>query len=243
MKPQEDAFGREMYDYFLTGEAIELIERDDGFMATSMGPAAYFSAYPDWPPYLQEGIDLAQGRVLDIGCGAGRHALYLQERGHEVVGVDNSPLAVEVCHQRGVKDARVMSITQVSRQKLGMFDTIVMLGNNFGLFGNVRRAKWLLRRFYGMTGEDGRIIAESNDPYLTNKPYHLDYHERNRKRGRLSGQIRLRVRYLTYIGQWIDYLMVSQTEMQEILAGTGWVVSRFIESDGSLYIAVIEKDV
>ncbi len=241
MKPEQDAFGHEIYDYFQHGEAIEIVERDDGFVGTSMGSAAYFSQYADWSPHLQEAMTYAQGRVLDVGCGAGRFALYLQEQGHEVVGIDNSPLAVDVCQKRGVKDARVLSVTQVSARRLGHFDSIIMMGNNFGLFGNPRRAKWLLRRFYGMTGANGRIIAESNTPEATDKPYHQAYQERNRQRGRLPGQLRLRIRYLNYIGLWFDYLIVSQAEMQEILAGTGWQVTQFIESEGSMYTAVIEK--
>lgn len=242
MKTEQDAFGQEIFDYFQTGEATEIIERDDGFVAVSSGPTAYFSQYDEWSPHLQKAMRYVQGRVLDMGCGAGRFALYLQEQGHEVVGIDNSPLAVEVCRQRGVKDARVLSITRVSRRLLGQFDTIIMMGNNFGLFGNPRRAKWLLRRFYGMTGVNGRIIAESNTPGTSDKPYHQAYHERNRQRGRLTGQLRLRVRYLNYIGPWFEYLIVSQAEMQQILAGTGWAVSRFIESEGSVYTAVIEKE-
>lgn len=242
MKLEQDAYGRQIYDYFQTDKAFEVVERDDGFIGMSMGAPVYFSQYADWSPHLQEAMTYVQGRVLDVGCGAGRFALYLQEQGHEVMGIDNSPLAIEVCRQRGVKDARILSATQVSKRQLGQFDSIIMLGNNFGLFGSLRRAKWLLRRFYGMMGENGRIIAESNDPYATEQPYHLDYQARNRARGRMSGQLRIRVRYLTYIGEWFDYLIVSQTEMKEILAGTGWVVRRFIESEGSVYTAVIEKE-
>ena len=103
---------------------------------------------------------LARGRVLDVGCGAGRVALYLQERGHEVVGIDLSPLTVDVARRRGVKNARELAVTQVSR-KIGRFDTIVMFGNNFGLMGGKRRAPWLLRRFRSITNEDARILAES----------------------------------------------------------------------------------
>ncbi len=81
----------------------------------------------------------ARGRVLDIGCGAGRHALYLQKRGFEVVAIDISPLAVDVCRRRGVNDVRLMSITEAD-SNLGPFDTILMMGANFGLFANGRSA-------------------------------------------------------------------------------------------------------
>ena len=241
MQTDNDAFGHMVFDYFQNEDAVEIVERDDGFLGLSMGAAAYFSQYADWSPHLQRAMTYVRGRVLDVGCGAGRFALYLQDTGHEVVGIDNSPLALEICRRRGLRETRLMSITQVSARQLGQFGSIIMLGNNFGLFGNLRRARWLLRRFYRMTPQDGRLIVESNNPYATDKPYHLAYHKNNQQQGRMAGQLRLRIRYLTYVGPWFDYLIVSQEEMQDILAGTGWGVSHFLDSDGSVYAAIIEK--
>jgi cyclopropane fatty-acyl-phospholipid synthase-like methyltransferase len=180
------------------------------------------------------------GRVLDIGCGAGRHSLYLQQQGFDVLGVDMSPLAIEVCQRRGLKQAQVRSITQVS-PKLGLFDTILMLGNNFGLMGSFRRARGLLKRFHTMTSQQARLIVESNDIYQTTDPDHLAYQEFNRQRSRLPGQIRMRVRYKKYVMPWFDYLMVSQEEMKAILAGTGWEVKQFIDSEKAAYMAILEK--
>jgi SAM-dependent methyltransferase len=93
--------------------------------------------------------------VLDVGCGAGRVALHFQERGHEVVGIDLSPLAVEVSRRRGVRDARELPVTRVGRA-LGLFDTFIMFGNNFGLMGSRRRTPWLLRRFRSIANEGAR---------------------------------------------------------------------------------------
>ena len=238
---RQDAYGHMVLDYLVGEAGQEVDERDDGYVATSGGPAAYFAPFGEWPRYQREGLRYVRGRVLDVGCGAGRAALHLQDRGHEVVGIDVAPLAVEVCRRRGVKDARVLSIAQVSR-KLGVFDTVLMYGNNFGLFGSFRRARWLLRRFHGITSTDARIVAESRDPYQTDAPEHLAYHKRNRRRGRMGGQIRLRVRYRAYKTPWFDYLLVSHDEMQVILGGTGWRVRRFIAPEGSAYVAVIEKE-
>jgi 2-polyprenyl-3-methyl-5-hydroxy-6-metoxy-1,4-benzoquinol methylase len=55
-----------------------------------------------------------KGRVLDIGCGAGRHSLYLQNQGFQVLGIDNSPLAVKVAKLRGLKRVKVMSIEDIN---------------------------------------------------------------------------------------------------------------------------------
>jgi SAM-dependent methyltransferase len=178
--------------------------------------------------------------VLDVGCGAGRVALYLQERGHEVVGIDVSPLAVEVSRRCGVRDARELPVTRVSRE-LGRFDTIVMFGNNFGLMGSGQRAPWLLRRFRSIANESARILAESVNPYETDNPAHLAYHERNRRRGRMAGQLRIRIRYQEYKTPWFDYLLASPEEMAELAEGTGWELRRVIDEGELVYVGVLER--
>ena len=244
LKEHQDAFGHAMYDYLTAGmprpHLSDVIERDDGYVETSGGPAAYFYEYRRWPSEEKKALRYARGRVLDIGCGAGRHSLYLQEKGLEAVGIDNSPLAIKVCKQRGLIHARVMSISQIS-PKLGVFDTVLMMGNNFGLFGSYQGAKRLLKKISRITSKKARIIATSNDVYKTDNPEHLKYHEMNRKRGRMAGQLRFRVRYHQYTTPWFDYLMVSQDEMKDILDGTDWKVNRYIDSAGPFYIAIIDK--
>ena len=224
----EDAYGQEVYAYFMGEDALEIVERDDGFINTFPGPEYYLQGFEDWPTRQQEAMDFVEGRVLDVGCGAGRVSLYLQERGFEVLGIDNSPKVLQVCRLRGVKHLKLMPITQVGKG-LGEFDTIVMMGNNFGLFGSPRRARWLLRRWKRMTSSTARIIAESNDVLKTDAPYHLAYHEFNRKRGRLPGELRFRVRFRNFKSPWFDYLMVSREEMDVILEDTGWMVSHIIQ--------------
>jgi SAM-dependent methyltransferase len=240
MSRHNDAFGHLIHDFHCGNPAREIIERDDGLIDLSSGPDAYFTEYPDWPRSEQQAVDLAHGRVLDIGCGAGRHALYLQGKGLDAVGIDQSPLAVRTCRERGLRHARVVGITQVG-SGLGKFDTILMMGSNFGLFGSLTRARWLLRRFRSITSEDAVIIAESADPHDTVKPCHLAYHRLNAERGRMPGQLRIRVRYQTHIGEWFDYLKVSRDEMKNVMEGTGWRVARFLPESGTVYAGILER--
>ena len=244
LKEHQDAFGREIFDYLTHGSGAravaEIIERDDGYFNSSRGPAAYFTEFRDWLAFERKAMRFARGRVLDIGSGAGRHALYLQGKGPEVMAIDNSPLAIEVCKRRGIKNTSVTPINQIG-SNLGVFDTIIMMGNNFGLFGSFNVAKRVLKRFYKITSEKGRIIASTNDTYDTEVPEHLSYQQSNREKGRMSGQVRIRVRYKKYVTPWFDYLMVSKEEMENILDGTGWRVSKYIDSESSFYIAIIDK--
>jgi SAM-dependent methyltransferase len=235
-----DAFGHALIDYLHgKGRGFEIIERDDGFIELSGGRTIYLAEYPDWPLHHRRAMRYVRGRVLDIGCGAGRHALYLQRRGFSVVGIDVSPLTIHASKLRGLRNAKVLSITQLDA-RLGKFDTLLMLGANFGLVGTPKRARWLLGRFRTITTPGARIIAESLDPYQTTNSFHRAYHRRNRRRGRMAGQLRLRVRYQKYASPWFDYLFASQQEMQRILQGTGWSVRQFIRSGGPTYIAVIQ---
>jgi hypothetical protein len=125
-------------------------------------------------------------------------------------------------------------------ESLGTFDTVVLLGNNFGLLASRAKAKRLLRRFHGLTSERGRMLAETRDIYATDDPVHLAYQERNRRRGRMSGQIRLRIRHGLAATPWFDYLMVSRAELEGLVEGTGWKLTRTIDSDDT-YVAVLEK--
>ena len=240
LKPEQDAFGQMMWAYYKAKEVCEIVERDDGYFSAYHGPKIYFSEYKDWPLIAQKAIQFAKGRVLDIGCGAGRHSLYLQRKGFDVLGIDNSPLAIKICKLRGLKKTIVMSLEEVDF-KPDSFDTILMMGGNFGLLGSLTKAKRLLKRFHKMTSKDALIIAETRDPYQTDNPAHLEYHKSNKKRGRMSGQTKIRVRFEKTVTEWFDWLMVSEEEMRKLLQGTGWKVSEFIESKNSRYIAVIEK--
>jgi SAM-dependent methyltransferase len=240
LKSKEDAFGQMIWSLYKDPKVCEIIERDDRYV-DAYPAKGYFSDYQDWSAGEQKALALAKGRVLDVGCGGGRHSLYLQSRGFSVLGTDISSLALKVCRLRGLKKTKLAPIEKLNF-KPNSFDTVVMMGNNFGLFGNFKKAKRLLKRFHRLTSENAVIVADTLDPYKTDNPAHLAYHKKNKKKGRMGGQVRIRVRHKNYIGKWFDYLFVSKEEMNEIVKGTGWAVSEFmdLEKEGR-YVAIIMK--
>jgi SAM-dependent methyltransferase len=242
LAPEQDAFGAVLLDY-LGGKqrAATVIEREDGFFEAEK-TAAYFAPFRSWFDVERAVLREVRGRVLDVGVGAGRVALELQRRGHDVLGIDVSPLALRVARKRGVKRTKLLALDDVDG-KLGTFDTVVMFMNNFGLLESEAKAKRLLRRLHGVTGERGRIVATTSDTRRP-KAEHRAYQQRNRERGRMPGQVRFRLRYRLKATPWFDWLFVSPTELETLVRGTGWHVNRLVcKDDDSFYALVLDKDV
>ena len=244
MANDDDSQGRQMLAQYNSKKiTAEIIEREDGYIATGSEPGLYFLEYDEWSPVERRAISYATGRVLDIGCGAGRHSLYLQRKGFDVTSIDRSPGAVKVCKLRGVKKALVRSIAQLDKFKPASFDTILMFGNNFGLFASAQGVKTTLRKMARITSAEARIIAGTRNPYMTHDENHLAYHRLNKRRRRMGGQIRMRVRFERSIGPWFDYLLVSPEEMEALMVNTDWRVERFIDAKKVEYAAVLKKKV
>jgi SAM-dependent methyltransferase len=241
-RKDNDAFGQMLLaQYKSGGKLCEIIEREDNYIDTGSRPGSYLSEFKDWWPSERQAIKLAKGRVLDIGCGGGRHSVYLQDKGLDVTGIDTSPGAIKVCKLRGLKKAILRSIDDVSKFRPKSFDTVLMLGNNFGLVRSPDGAHKFLKDLSRITSDDALIIAGTRNPYGTTNPLHFGYHKFNRSRGRLPGQLTIRARFGVTVGEWFDYLLVSPQEMEKILEGTGWEISRLIGPTNESYFAIVTK--
>jgi SAM-dependent methyltransferase len=234
-----DAFGQLLWDHLHRGCKYQILERSDGLIDV-VPVDVYFSTHEAWAEAERKAITFARRTVLDIGCGAGRHSLYLQDLGLDVLGIDRSPLAIEVCRERGLLQARALPVSRIGELRGQRFDTFLMLGHNLGLLESQRKGKRLLQRLATLSNDGSHIIGATSDPYDTQDPSHLAYHQWNRERGRKGGQIRLRERHRNLKGPWFDYLFLSQSELQEMVRDSGWRVERLIE-DGPGYAAVLGR--
>lgn len=240
LRGKRDANGKLLMDYSNGKHVFEIIERNDGLIEVGGGPRVYFSAYDSWRPHVQEAVSHANGRILDIGCGAGRFSLYLQEKGLDVVGIDNSELTVDVYKARGLKNILPVGIDEID-SSLGIFDTILMLGNGFGLMQSFDNARRILNQFNEITSDNAQIISESINPNGTDVDHDLQYFEMNRKNGRMPGQIRMRIRYLDYKTPYFDFLLASPDEIKTIIEGTVWKLDKTFGDVNNGFIALIKK--
>jgi len=236
-----DTFGRAVWDWARGGRAPEIIERDDGYFEEGAGPEVYLSSFSRWPRAERRALREMRGRVLDVGCGAGRVALELQARGQDVVGLDASSYAVRAARLRGVTTVWRKSLDDVA-SRIREFDSIVMFGNNFGLFATPERAKECLSEWAQTAKPDTRLFVESTSAYGGGAPgIDRTYYRRNREQGRPSGELRARYRYDGAVGGWFTWLFVSRAELGAIVRGTGWHVERVFGSQLSEpYVAMLE---
>ncbi len=122
--------------------------------------------------------------ILDIGCGAGRHARGLTEAVLDVVGIDPSPCAVTVVGHRDINT--VTGSAAVLPTGIGVFDTIVLLEQH-------RPARWPATSPYraGRARSSRRPRRPHHclrtDLYRTDDPIHFDSHQRNQRRGSMVG--------------------------------------------------------
>ena len=204
-----------------------------------MGAGWFFADHDDWAEPERTVFGYVHGRVLDIGAGAGRHCLEAQKRGLETVAIDISPGAVEVCRVRGVQDARVLSLEEID-ESLGVFDTVLLMCGNFGLARNREETIAFLAKLHALTSPEGRIVLDTVSPYVDADAADLAYYEQNRARGRMPGQVTIRIRYDGLATPWYDLLCVDLAELEAVVDGTGWG-SVMLREDGADVYAVLEK--
>ncbi|AJF70411.1 class I SAM-dependent methyltransferase [Streptomyces vietnamensis] len=208
------------------GQVFEIIERSDGFTGVC-DAAEYFTPYEQWPEREQELLALCRGRVLDVGCGAGRHLLHLQQKGHTVLGVDSSSGAVEVCEKQGIP-ARLGSAQALPCDD-SSFDTLLALGANLGLLGGREESLATLQEWARVAAPGAQILATGRDPYASKGPIHSAYHQANRDAGRMAGQLRIRIRSGALASPYFDYLYASLAELTDLLAPSPWALGHTIE--------------
>ena len=161
LSPNNDPMGAAIRDYQIKGKASRLRVLSSMFDEDEMPVAHLFRTFNQMPRLEQKALSMAKGRVLDIGAGAGCHALALQERGLEVKAIDISLLSCEVMKERGVKDAECVNLFNPQLQ--GKYDTLLLLMNGTGIAGKLNRLPMLLNRLKELLAEGGQILIDSSD--------------------------------------------------------------------------------
>ena len=155
----KDLFGNALIDY-QNGNYTEDLKTSTSISDEDVLPLPYlFRGFKDMPKLEQSALKLCKGSVLDVGCCAGSHSLYLQEKGIKVKAIDISKGAIEVSKKRGVLKAEILNILDETET----FDTILLLMNGTGIFQELSQVSKYLRHLKSLLKPKGQILIDSSD--------------------------------------------------------------------------------
>lgn len=158
----KDLFGKAILDFQTNNSPEDLITETTISEEDEMSVAYLFRDFFGMPKLEQQALLLSKGKVLDVGCGAGSHSLYLQkEKNLEVTAIDISEKAVEACQLRGISD--VLKIDILEFNSIEKFDTILLLMNGTGIFGKLEHVSKYLEKLKSLLAENGQILIDSSD--------------------------------------------------------------------------------
>jgi len=234
---EQDAFGKALLDYLDgRGDRQLILEADDGSSAPAMPPAWFFQTSDEWYSWEKKALAALKGPILDLGCGAGRVSLYLQEKGLDVTALDVSPNAVEVCRRRGIRDVRLGDLRNPPKDK--RWKSILMLCGNLGLAGGWSESRDLLAKLAKISTEDAILIGDTVDPTITDDPDEIEYQRKQVETGHYIGQVRLRLGYGEIISPWWEQSNFAIRDIPSLVEGTGWSLQVHHINDMDHYVVL-----
>lgn len=200
----------------------------------------YFTPREEWYEDTLALLESLEGPVVDVGCGAGQHALWLRDHGVAVEAFDLSPGAVEATRERGVEDARVMDMFDMDFPR-DRFRTALVNGTQAGLAGSLPGVRAFLSDLASVADDEGVVVVDSYDPGAIDPAEFFGYRP-DPRRG-----IARRAFHAEYerdgereVGRTLSFVLFSPDRLRDIAVGTPWDLDEVIPREG-YYKAVLTK--
>jgi len=222
-----DVFGKALQDQFDKGSAEILWLNNSYDEPEEMPVDIFFRREEEMPDIELEAMDLCEGRILDVGGGAGSHALILQERGFDITALDISPIAVEIMKKRGVVNAVEGDIFSYQGEK---FDTLLFLMNGIGLTGTMEGFNKFLIHAKSLLNEDGQLLFDSSDiKYL--------YEDAEMPADHYYGEVSYQYEYNNEKGDWFNWLYIDPQLLKKTAKEAGWECHLLFDDGQDQYLA------
>ena len=234
-----DPFGRAIYDHARGEREAPLVQRDGEETLEHPIEAFYFG---DFSPDSEDSRWIESrlsGPLLDMGAGAGRDALYFQER-FETVAIEVSEHLVATMDERGVRDARHIDMFALPEFfEHDRFASALAIGTQLGLAGSMQGLRQFLGDLAFVTMPGASALLDCYDPDREGTTDLLGY------RADPTPDLAARVMYFEYEDETGDILLFrlfGPDRLREATVGTDWGVTeiRYVGNDYH-YIAALEK--
>lgn len=159
----KDLFGKAILDYQTNNSPENLVTETSISDEDEMSVSYLFRTFSQMPKIELKALEMCFGTILDVGCGAGSHSLYLEnEMKLNVTSIDISTNAIKACKLRELKNAKVQNILELNAT-IQKFDTILLLMNGTGIFGKLSETSKYLQKLKSLLTENGQILIDSSD--------------------------------------------------------------------------------
>ncbi|MFB2118630.1 class I SAM-dependent methyltransferase [Parapedobacter sp. 2B3] len=226
-----DVLGHALHDYLQGHRGDQLLTHTSFGGVEEMPVAEFFRSPVDFPELEHIALSLCDGRVLDVGAGAGSHALFLQKRGMDVTALERSPLAGTVMRGRGVKQVITADIFEYSG---GQYDTLLFLMNGIGVAGTLDGLTSLLNHCKTLLNPGGQLLFDSSDIAYLYADGTVD------KPAGYYGEIRYQYAYKGKRSASFDWLFIDQDTLISVARPMGWVVQILYEDGHDQYLVRME---
>lgn len=229
----KDIFGKAIQDFHKGNYTEDIIVQAHDFDDDQIPIPYLFRSYTEMPPIEQKALDLSYGSVLDVGCGAGSHSLYLQNQKHlNVTAIDISEGAVQVSKHRGITQAVCKDYYQLKDQQ---FDTLLFLMNGSGIIGQLNKIDHFFAHAKTLLNPKGQLLIDSSDiSYLFTDEdggFWVDasvgYY----------GEMQYKLKYKDQESDWFDWLYIDYNTLQNAANANGFICKLITEGEHYDYLA------
>ena len=230
-----DPMGKAIADYHKNKKASKLRVFSPMFEEDEIPLQTLFRKYEDMPEIERQALDMARGKTLDIGAGAGCHSLVLQQHGINVTAIDISPLSVQTMKDRGVKNVIEQDFFTLDEQ----YDTILMLMNGIGIVGTLERMPEFFHHLDNILASGGQVLCDSTDisyvfeteDGIIELPSDPSYY----------GEVSFQMQYEDIIGKPFNWLYLDADTLRQQAEENGYSVEIVTQGEHYDYLARISR--
>lgn len=195
-----------------------------------------FRSFEEMPDIEQKALNMATGRILDVGAGAGCHSMALQKMGKDVEAIDISPLSVATMKARGIEKVKEQDFFTITEQ----YDTILMLMNGIGIVGTTGKLPQFFKHIESILTPGGQLILDSSDLcYLYEDEDGIVYLPESDK---YYGELTYQMQYKEVKGDSFPWLYIDFATLSEIATMCGFTVELIAEGEHYDYLARITRN-
>lgn len=232
---KNDPMGSAIAEYHKTGKSERLRVFSPDFDEDEIPVSLLFRSLGEMPDIEKGALNMAEGRILDVGAGAGCHSLALQQMGKDVTAIDISPLSVETMSALGVRKTKNIDFFKLKKQ----YDTILMLMNGIGIVGTIGNLPSFFNHINTLLSDNGMVLLDSSDiSYVFEDEDGIIYLPEGEK---YYGELQYQMQYRDIKGEPFSWLYIDFITLQEIALQNGFKAELILSGDNNDYLAKITR--